>query len=150
MKFAFALASLALAIALPAGAADYPEHPIKMVVAYPPGGATDVMARAVAQRLGDRLKQSVVVDNRPGASGQIGSDVVAKAPADGYTILFTAADTHSINPHVYPKIAYDAKRDFAPVAMVGYLPLALMVNPGVKANDLKEFIALAKANPGKL
>jgi tripartite-type tricarboxylate transporter receptor subunit TctC len=153
MKIAFALsvASLALATAVsPAVAADYPDHAIKMVVAYPPAGATDVMARAVAQRLGERLKQSVVVDNRPGASGQIGSDVVAKSPPDGYTIIFTAADTHSINPHVYPKIAYDAKRDFVPVAMVGYLPLALMVNPSVKANNLKEFIALAKASPGKL
>jgi tripartite-type tricarboxylate transporter receptor subunit TctC len=150
MKFAFALASLVFAVALPAGAAEYPDHPVKMVVAYPPGGATDVMARAVAQRLGDRLKQSVVVDNRPGASGQIGSDVVAKAAPDGYTIILTAADTHSINPHVYPKIAYDAKRDFVPVAMVGYLPLALMVNPSVKASNLKEFIALAKASPGKL
>jgi tripartite-type tricarboxylate transporter receptor subunit TctC len=148
--FALGVAGLALAAVLPAVAADYPDHPIKMVVAYPPGGATDVMARAVAQRLGDRLKQSVVVDNRPGASGQIGSDVVAKSPADGYTIIFTAADTHSINPHVYPKIAYDAKRDFVPVGMVGYLPMALMVNPNVKANNLKEFVALAKASPGKM
>jgi tripartite-type tricarboxylate transporter receptor subunit TctC len=121
-----------------------------MIVAYPPGGATDVMARAVAQRLGDRLKQSVVVDNKPGASGQIGTDLVAKSPPDGYTLIFTAADTHSINPHVYPKIAYDSRRDFIPVAQVGYLPLALIVNPSVKANNVAEFIALAKANPGKL
>jgi len=131
-------------------AADYPDHPIKMVVAYPAGGATDVMARAIAQRLGDRLKQPVVIDNRPGASGQIGTDVVAKSAPDGYTLIFTAADTHSINPHVYPKIAYDARRDFTPVAQVGYLPLALIVNPSVKATNVKEFIALAKAQPGKL
>jgi len=152
MKIAFALgvAGLALAAAMPAAAAaDYPDHPIKMVVAYPPGGATDVMARAVAQRLGERLKQSVVVDNRPGASGQIGSDVVAKSPPDGYTLIFTAADTHSINPHVYPKITYDAKRDFVPIAQVGYLPMALIVNPQVKATSVKEFVALAKAQPGK-
>jgi tripartite-type tricarboxylate transporter receptor subunit TctC len=121
-----------------------------MVVAYPAGGATDVMARAIAQRLGDRLKQPVVIDNRPGASGQIGTDVVAKSAPDGYTLIFTAADTHSINPHVYPKIAYDARRDFTPVAQVGYLPLALIVNPSVKATNVKEFIALAKAQPGKL
>jgi tripartite-type tricarboxylate transporter receptor subunit TctC len=151
MKIAFALgvAGLALAAAMPAAAADYPDHPIKMIVAYPPGGATDVMARAVAQRLGERLKQSVVVDNRPGASGQIGSDVVAKSPPDGYTLIFTAADTHSINPHVYPKITYDAKRDFVPIAQVGYLPMALIVNPQVKATNVKEFVALAKAQPGK-
>jgi tripartite-type tricarboxylate transporter receptor subunit TctC len=108
------------------------------------------MARAIAQRLGDRLKQPVVIDNRPGASGQIGTDVVAKSAPDGYTLIFTAADTHSINPHVYPKIAYDARRDFTPVAQVGYLPLALIVNPSVKATNVKEFIALAKAQPGKL
>ena len=138
------------ATTLPVRAADYPDHPIKMVVAYPAGGATDVMARAIAQRLGDRLKQPVVIDNRPGASGQIGTDVVAKSAPDGYTLIFTAADTHSINPHVYPKIAYDARRDFTPVAQVGYLPLALIVNPSVKATNLKEFIALAKAQPGKL
>ena len=135
--------------ALPA-AAEYPDHPIRMVVSYPPGGATDVMARAVAQRLSDRLKQPVVVDNKPGASGQIGADFVAKAAPDGYTLIFTAADTHSINPHVYPKIAYDSRRDFVPVAQVGYLPLALIVNPAVKAGSAKEFVALAKANPGKM
>ena len=134
---ACATAVTAATLALPPGvaAADYPDHPVKMVVAYPPGGATDVMARAVAQRLVDRMKQSVVVENKPGAS---------------YTLIFTAADTHSINPHVYPKIAYDARRDFVPVAQVGYLPLALIVNPSVKANNVKEFVALAKARPGKL
>jgi tripartite-type tricarboxylate transporter receptor subunit TctC len=147
---AVTLGIVLLATALPAVAADYPDHPIKMIVAYPPGGATDVMARAVAQRLGDRLKQPVVIDNRPGASGQIGADIVAKSAPDGYTLIFTAADTHSINPHVYPKIAYDGRRDFTPVAQIGYLPLALIVNPSVKANNVKEFIALAKAQPGKL
>jgi tripartite-type tricarboxylate transporter receptor subunit TctC len=157
MKRLTAAASLAVtlgivlsATTLPARAADYPDHPIKMIVAYPPGGATDVMARAVSQRLGDRLKQPVVIENRPGASGQIGADAVAKSAPDGYTLIFTAADTHSINPHVYPKIAYDARRDFTPVAQVGYLPLALIVNPSVKATNVKEFIALAKAQPGKL
>jgi len=143
--------ALTLAICSPfAIAADYPDHPIKMVVAYPPGGATDVMARAVAQKLGERLKQSIVIENKPGASGQIGSEYIARSAPDGYTLIFTAADTHSINPHVYPKIAYDARRDFTPVAQVGYLPLALIVNPSVKASNVKEFVALAKAQPGKL
>lgn len=157
MKYLIATASLAVtlglvlaATTLPVRAADYPDHPIKMIVAYPPGGATDIMARAVSQRLGDRLKQPVVIENRPGASGQIGADLVAKSAPDGYTLIFTAADTHSLNPHVYSKIAYDARRDFSPVAQIGYLPLALIVNPSVKATNVKEFIALAKAQPGKL
>lgn len=149
-RLAVACGLTAMAVTLPARAADYPDHPLRMVVAYPPGGATDVMARAVALRLGERLKQTVVVDNRPGASGQIGTDHVAKSAADGYTLIFTAADTHSINPHVYPKIAYDARRDFVPVAQVGYLPIALIVNPSVKASNIKEFVALAKQQPGKL
>ena len=150
MACATAVAAATLTLPPALAAADYPDHPVKMVVAYPPGGATDVMARAVAQRLGDRMKQSVVVENRPGASGQIGADFVAKSTPDGYTLIFTAADTHSINPHVYPKIAYDARRDFVPVAQVGYLPLALIVNPSVKASNVAEFVALAKAQPGKL
>ena len=132
-----------------AARAEYPDQPIRMVVAYPPGGATDVVARAVALRLGERLKQSVVVDNRPGASGQIGSDSVAKSAANGYTLIFTAADTHSINPHVYPKIAYDARRDFVPVAQVGYLPIALIVHPSVKAANAQEFMNLVRSQPGK-
>ena len=150
---ALAVAALALGLTLLSAApalAQYPDRPIRMIVAYPPGGATDVVARAVAQRLGERLKGTVVVENRPGASGQIGTDHVAKSAADGYTFIFTAADTHSINPHVYPKIAYDARRDFTPVAQVGYLPIALIVNPSVKATNVAEFIALAKAQPGKL
>jgi tripartite-type tricarboxylate transporter receptor subunit TctC len=153
MKVIIAAATVAVSCGLasvPAPAADYPDRPIKIVVAYPPGGATDVMARAVALRLGERVKQTVLVENRPGASGQIGTTYVAKSAPDGYTLSFTAADTHSINPHVYPKIAYDARRDFVPVAQVGYLPIALIVNPSVKATNVKEFIALAKQQPGKL
>jgi tripartite-type tricarboxylate transporter receptor subunit TctC len=155
MKRFTALAAAALALGLTAlsavpARAEYPDRPIRMIVAYPPGGATDVVARAVAQRLGERLKGTVVVENRPGASGQIGTDHVAKSAPDGYTFIFTAADTHSINPHVYPKIAYDARRDFTPVAQVGYLPIALIVNPSVKASNVAEFVALAKAQPGKM
>lgn len=145
------ISSLALAaLASPVLAAEYPDRPVKVVVAYPPGGATDVMARAVAARLGDRLKHSVIVENRAGASGQIGTDHVAKSAPDGYTLIFTAADTHSINPHVYPKIAYDARRDFVPIVQVGYLPLALIVNPAVPARNVAEFVALAKKQAGKL
>ena len=128
----------------------YPEKSIRMVVPYNAGGGTDVLARAIAVGAGKILKQTIVVDNKPGASGMIGSDFVAKAAPDGYTILMTAADTHSINPHVYPKIAYDALKDFAPIAQVGLLPYALVVNPKVPAKNIHEFIALAKSQPGKL
>ena len=128
----------------------YPEKSIRMVVPYNAGGGTDVLARAIAVGAGKILKQTIVVDNKPGASGMIGSDFVAKAAPDGYTILMTAADTHSINPHVYPKIAYDALKDFAPIAQVGLLPYALVVNPKVPAKNIQEFIALAKSQPGKL
>jgi len=128
----------------------FPEKSIRMVVPYNAGGGTDVLARAIAVGAGKILKQTIVVDNKPGASGMIGSDFVAKAAPDGYTILMTAADTHSINPHVYPKITYDALKDFVPIAQVGLLPYALVVNPKVAAKNIHEFIALAKSQPGKL
>ena len=118
---ALLLQVLACAYGFSLAHADYPDRSIKMVVPYPAGGATDVVARAVAQKLGERLKQPVVIENKGGASGQIGADFVSKATPDGYTIVFTAADTHSINPYVYPKIAYDAKKDFTPIAEVGIL-----------------------------
>jgi tripartite-type tricarboxylate transporter receptor subunit TctC len=128
----------------------YPDKSIRMVVPYNAGGGTDVLARAIAVGAGKILKQTIVVDNKPGASGMIGSDFVAKSAPDGYTILMTAADTHSINPHVYPKIAYDALKDFVGIAQVGLLPYALVVNPKVPAKNIKEFIALAQSQPGKL
>ena len=130
--------------------AEYPDRPIKMVVPYPAGGATDVVARAVAQKLGDRLKQPVVIENKAGASGQIGADFVSKANPDGYTIVFTAADTHSINPYVYPKISYDAKKDFSPIAEVGILQMTLIVNPNVKAKTVQEFVNLVHQQAGKM
>lgn len=140
----------ACTLGLGASRADYPDHAIKMVVPYPAGGATDVVARAVAQKLGERLKQVVVIENRGGASGQIGADYVGKATPDGYTLLFTAADTHSINPFVYPKISYDAKKDFSPIAEVGILQMTLIVNPNVKANNVQEFINLVRQQAGKM
>ena len=128
--------------------AAYPDKPIRLVVAYPAGGSTDVIARALAVKLAERLKQPVVVDNRPGASGMIGSEFVANAPADGYTLMFTAADTHSINPHVYAKMRYDAKRDFAPVGLVGYLTMALIVHPSKPSQTLAQYVSAAKVKPG--
>lgn len=138
-----------LGIAAPVHA-QYPDRPIRLIVTYPAGGATDVVARAIAARLGERLKQPVVVDNRPGASGMIGADLAAKAAPDGYTLIFAVADTHSINPHVYSKISYDARKDATPVGLVGYLAYALIVQPGVKASTVPEFVALARSQPGKL
>jgi tripartite-type tricarboxylate transporter receptor subunit TctC len=147
---ALGLQLLTCAMGLGLAHADYPERAIKMVVPYPAGGATDVVARAVAQKLGDRLKQPVVIENKGGASGQIGADFVSKATPDGYTIVFTAADTHSINPYVYPKIAYDAKKDFTPIAEVGILQMTLIVNPNVKAKTVQEYVNLVRQQAGKM
>lgn len=138
------------AVAAAQGAGDYPKAPIKMVVAWPAGGGTDTVARVVARHLGDRLGQPVVVDNRGGASGMIGTESVARSAPDGYTIQYTVADSHSINPHVFPKVSYDAKQDFIPVAVTGSMPSAIVVNPKFPAKTLAEFVAYAKKNPGKV
>jgi tripartite-type tricarboxylate transporter receptor subunit TctC len=128
----------------------YPARPIKFVVPYPPGGPLDTVARLTAQKLSERLGQPVVVDNKPGAGGNIGADFVAKAPADGYTILMGAVATHAINPTLYRRMPYDAARDFAPVTLLVTTPNVLVVNPAVKASSVRELIALARAEPGKL
>ena len=141
-------AGLALVASFPA-AAQYPDKPIKMIVAWPPGGGTDSVARIVARHLSEHLKQPVVIENRSGASGQVGTDYVAKSAPDGYTLQYTVADSHSINPHVFPKIRYDAQKDFTPIAVVGGMPNALMVSTKVPANTLAEFVKVAKENPGK-
>jgi len=142
-------AGLALvALSFPA-AAQYPDKPIKMIVAWPPGGGTDGVARIVAKHLSERLKQPVIIENRSGASGQVGTEFVAKAAPDGYTLQYTVADSHSINPHVFPKIRYDANKEFTPVAVVGGMPNTLMVSTKVTANTLQEFVRMAKENPGK-
>lgn len=145
-----AAAGTALLLTSYSAQAAYPDHSIRIVVPYNAGGGTDVLSRAVAAGVSRVLKQPVVVDNRAGASGMIGSDLVARAAPDGYTLVMTAADTHTINPHVYPKISYDARKDFVAVAQVGYLPYALVVNPKLGVNNIKDYIALAKKNPGKL
>ena len=127
----------------------YPSKPIRMIVPYPPGGPTDVLGRIVAQKLSESLGQQVVVENRPGASGMIGSEVVAKAAPDGYTLL-TNASIHVINPSLYPKMNFDALRDFAPVSLIAQVPLILVVNPGLPVKSVPELIALAKAQPNRL
>lgn len=144
------LALMALALApLCSVAQQYPDKPIKMIVAWPPGGGTDGVARIVAKHLSERLKQPVVIENRSGASGQVGTEYVARAVPDGYTLQYTVADSHSINPHVFPKIRYDALKEFTPVAVVGGMPNALVVSNNVPANTVAQFVQQAKENPGK-
>lgn len=145
-----AFAALALAAAAQAQGVAWPTHPVTMVVPFPPGGGTDTGARIVAQKLSLKWGQQVIVENKGGAAGQIGADMVAKAKPDGYTILMGNVGTQAINPSLYPKMPYDADRAFAPISLVAELPLAMMVNPGVPAKTAQEFVALAKSQPGKL
>jgi tripartite-type tricarboxylate transporter receptor subunit TctC len=143
------IALLAL-LALPAAAQTYPSKPVKIVVPQTPGGATDVLARAIGQKLGERWGQPVVIDNRGGAGGVIGTDLVAKAPPDGYTLLVTYAGSQAINPSLYKNLPFDSVKDFATVTTVATVPFLLVVNPTLPAQSLKELIALAKAKPDTL
>lgn len=132
-------------------AAAYPERPIRLVVPYPPGASTnDILGRALAVRLSARLGQQVVVDNRPGASGTLGSELVAKAQPDGYTLLVAVASPLSLGPSVYPRLGFDSVRDFAHVARVAAIPYAMVVNLSVPAKNIKDLIALAKNRPGQI
>ncbi|MEO7335619.1 MAG: tripartite tricarboxylate transporter substrate binding protein [Caldimonas sp.] len=128
----------------------YPSHGVTLVVPFPPGGGTDTGARILAQKLGAKWGQTVIVENKGGAAGSIGADMVAKAKPDGYTILMGNIGTQSINPSLYKKLPYDPLTAFAPISLVAELPLAMMVNPAVPAKTVKEFVALAKSEPGKL
>ncbi len=145
---------IAAALLALAGAADaqgaYPSRPVTLVVPFPPGGGTDTGARIVAQKLGAKWGQTVIVENKGGAAGMIGADMVAKAKADGYTLLMGNIGTQAINPSLYKKMPYDAATAFVPITLVAELPLAMMVNPAVPAKTAREFIALAKSEPGKL
>ncbi len=133
-----------------AGAQGYPNRPVKLVVPFPPGGSLDFTGRLLAQRLTEMWGQSVVVENRPGAGGNIGADFVAKSAPDGYTILMGALSTHAVNPSLYKTMPYDAVRDFAPITLIATTPNVLVVNASSPVNNVKEFIAYTKANPGKL
>ena len=128
----------------------YPAKPIRFVVPYPAGGPLDTVARLLGQKVAESTKQPVIVDNKPGAGGNIGADAVAKSPPDGYTILMGAVATHAINPTLYAGIPYDAAKDFIAVTQVASTPNVLVVNPSVPASNVREFIAYAKAHPGKL
>ena len=128
----------------------YPNKPIRLVVPFPPGGSLDVVARAVGAKLSEAWGQPVVIDNRPGAGGNIGADLVAKSPPDGYTILEGALSTHAVNVTLYGKLPYDPIKDFAPISLVAITPNVLVLNPAAPFNTVPELIAYAKANPGNL
>ena len=130
--------------------ADYPNKPIRLIVPFPAGGSTDIVGRVVAQKLSERLGQQVVVDNRGGAGGTIGTDAAAKAAADGYTLTIGTTSTHAVAAGAYAKLSYNPVKDFAPVSLVAITPYLLVVNPQVKANNLQEFVALGKSMPGKM
>ena len=140
----------ALAVGIPCAHADYPDKPLRLIVAWPPGGGTDNAARIIAERLTQRFGQAVTVENRAGANGIIGTGVAAKAAPDGYTLLMATADTHSINPHVYKNLPYDAAKGFDPITLVGRLSFVLISRANFEPNTLPELIALAKRQPNKI
>jgi len=148
-RVALLVAAVVLAAAMPALAQDYPNRPIRFIVPYPPGGGTDVVARIMSDALAADLGQPIIIDNRGGAAGNVGTDIAAKAAADGYNILFTLS-SHTINPKLYDKLPFDVERDFVPISLAALIPQILVVHPSVPANNVQELIALAKANPGKL
>ena len=147
-----ALLALVLAL-LPAvafGQASYPNRPIRMIVPFAPGGASDFVARIISPKLSELLGQQIVVDNRPGASGNIGMELAAKAPADGYTIYLGNIGTIAINPAIFPNLPVNPQKDFMPMSLVADVPSILVANPSVPANSVAEFVALAKSKPGEL
>lgn len=144
------LAPLLLAPDAAVHAQQYPTRPVRLVVPFTPGGSTDILARLVAQKLTEAFGKQVIVDNRGGAGGTIGVDIVAKSPADGYTLVMGHIGTFGVNPTLYPKLPYDAVRDFQPITLVAMVPNLLSVNPKLPAKSVKELIALAQSKPGGL
>jgi tripartite-type tricarboxylate transporter receptor subunit TctC len=145
-----ALVSTAVLMPLPALAADgFPDRPLRMIVPFPPGGSVDVVARIAGQKMTEIAGQSIVVDNRGGASGNIGSELAARAPADGYTIMMTTIPL-VVNPSLFSKVPYDVVRDFAPISLIAAAPFVLAVHPSLPAKSVKELVALARARPGQL
>jgi len=150
-RFVLLLLALAAALsALPVPAQTYPSKPVRLVVPFPPGGSLDIAGRLIAQKLTEMWGQSVVVENKPGAGGNIGADYVAKSPPDGYTILLGALSTHAVNPSLYKSMPYDAAKDFAPITLIAITPNVLVVNASLPVSNVKEFLAYAKANSGKI
>jgi tripartite-type tricarboxylate transporter receptor subunit TctC len=149
MSLRCCVAALAGLAALNAAAADYPARPVRLIVAFAPGGSVDVVARLLAQKLGDRWKQQVVVDNRPGAGGNVSAEIAARAQPDGHTLYMTSAAL-VVNPSLYSSVPYDPVRDFAPISLVGTVQSVLVAHPAVPAKSVKELIALAKSRPGQI
>ena len=145
-----AVAAALIAVPLLAGAQSYPQKPLRFVVPFPAGGAGDIFARTIGQKLSDAFGQPVLVDNRPGANGIIGMEMVAKSPPDGYTIVMGVSATMVLNPSLYPKLPYDPIKDYAPVTQGTLYPYILIVHPSIPARSIAELVALAKAHPGKL
>lgn len=148
--FVFLLVALGLATATPSPAEPYPTRVITIVVPFPAGGATDVVARTIAQGLSERLGQQVIVENRPGANGLIGSTAVAQASADGYTLLMGGVNTQGMNDVLYKNRRYNSLKDFTPIALTSIIPVAFVVHPSLPVNSLQDLVQLAKAQPGKL
>ncbi len=148
--FAVALGLAFTVVPFPIQAQGYPSKPIRLVVPFPPGGPLDLAGRAIGDHLARAWGQPVLVENKPGAGGNIGADLVAKSAPDGYTLVMGALSTHAVNPHLYAKMPYDALKDFAPVTLVAVTPNVLVVNASMQASSVKDLIALAKASPGKL
>ena len=150
MKRILCIAFATLFAGAAAAQAPYPARPVTMVVGFAPGGGTDTASRIIAKKLGENLGQSVLVENKPGAGGNIATDLVVKATPDGYTILLASVGSMAITPHLPPKPPYDPLRDLAPITMAVVFPNVLVIHPSVPANTLAEFVALAKAKPGSL
>ena len=137
-------------VVAPVCAQDFPNRPVRIVVPFAAGGGVDILTRALAQPLGERLGQQVIVDDKPGAGGNLGVDAVAKAPADGYTLVMATTGTHTINPGLYPKLPFDAVRDFKPVTLIASVPNLLVVNPALGVDSAAGLVTLAKGKPGAL
>jgi tripartite-type tricarboxylate transporter receptor subunit TctC len=145
-----AAGAAALVACASASAQAYPVKPVRMVVPFPPSGGTDVLARTFVQRLGEALGQQVVIDNRSGANGNVGTELAARAAPDGYTLLLNGGGTLAVNPSLYSRLPFDSVRDFAPISMVALQPSVLVVHPSVPAKTVRELVALAKSRPGQL
>lgn len=142
-------AVLAALLACTASGQPFPSKPVKIIVPSTPGDGSDILARAIAQKLTERWGQPVLIENRPGAGGVVGTEAAARSPADGYTVIMGNAGSHAINQALYPKLSYDVVRDFSPITLVASAPNVFVVNPAVPAKTVAEFIALAKKEPGK-
>ncbi len=134
----------------PAGAQSWPAKPVRIIVPFSAGGTVDVLARFIAERLSSTLGQPMLVENRPGAAGNIGTEAVARAAPDGYTLLLSGSPTHAVNPHLYKNLPYDPLRDFAPIALIGTAPNLLVVNPALAVSSTEELVRLARSKPGQL